>query len=76
MANPRCMLVVTPTGGHLGWASGAGGVRGAPWSDAPLGEYVAAVGKMLAREETRRGLAAPGEPAGVYTVETGVHQAP
>lgn len=27
-ANPNCLLVVTPSGGHLGWCSGRDGARG------------------------------------------------
>lgn len=26
--NEKCMLVVTPAGGHLGWVSGPGGAIG------------------------------------------------
>ena len=29
-ANPRCTLVVTPGGGHLGWGAGPEGPFGAP----------------------------------------------
>ena len=31
--NPNCLLVLTPTGGHLGWCSGKDGTTGrrAPW---------------------------------------------
>lgn len=28
-ANPQCLLVLTPTGGHLGWCGGRGGTTGA-----------------------------------------------
>ncbi len=27
-ANPQCLLVLTPTGGHLGWCGGRGGTTG------------------------------------------------
>ena len=29
-ANPKCTLVVTPGGGHLGWAAGVDGPFGMP----------------------------------------------
>lgn len=29
-ANPNCLLVLTPTGGHLGWCGGVGGATGGP----------------------------------------------
>ncbi|ESQ45454.1 hypothetical protein EUTSA_v10010419mg [Eutrema salsugineum] len=32
-ANPNCMLIVTPRGGHLGWVAGAEAPSGAPWTD-------------------------------------------
>ena len=42
-ANPSCILVTTPRGGHLGWVAGAGGLMGAPWTDTLVVEYVQAV---------------------------------
>lgn len=73
-ANPRCVLALTPTGGHLGWASGPDGARGAPWSDAPVVEYFVGVGRLLGA--ARAAAAAQGEPEGVCTVGSEAHQAP
>ncbi|GBG76200.1 hypothetical protein CBR_g21949 [Chara braunii] len=42
-ANPNCILVVTPGGGHLGWCSGKDSLLGAPWSDPLVIEYLRAV---------------------------------
>lgn len=82
-ANPNCLLVLTPTGGHLGWCGGRDGVTGAPWSDAAVAEFFTAARQLLAQPEFAEGAAAaaarrppPGEPAGVFTVEESRHQAP
>ncbi|KAH7560881.1 hypothetical protein ACOSP7_016659 [Xanthoceras sorbifolium] len=32
-ANPNCLLIVTPKGGHLGWVAGAEAPVGASWTD-------------------------------------------
>lgn len=45
--NPNCILVVTPTGGHLGWCSGNDGVTGAPWTDKAMQEYFIAVRQLV-----------------------------
>lgn len=37
--NPNCVLVTTPTGGHLGWVQ-AGAPFGAPWADAVAAEWL------------------------------------
>jgi len=63
-ANPNCILVVTPTGGHLGWCSGSEGILGAPWTDTALAEYFSAVQKLLKIENVKH----LSEPDGVYTV--------
>ncbi|PSC76782.1 Embryogenesis-associated EMB8 [Micractinium conductrix] len=85
-ANPHCLLVVTPTGGHLGWCGGPGGVTGAPWPNEGLTEFFTAVRSLLnqprfaaeaAAEAARQQAAAPpAEPAGVFTLREEVHQAP
>lgn len=31
--NPKCLLIVTPKGGHLGWVAGTESPCGAPWTD-------------------------------------------
>ena len=36
LQNPSCVLVATPTGGHLGWCSGPDGPTGASWTDMPM----------------------------------------
>jgi len=76
--NPNCILVVTPSGGHLGWCSGETGVRGAPWSDGAIVQYLGAVQKLWQGEEFKRRAAhAPvQEEAGVFSVSTSTHQAP
>ena len=81
-ANPNCVLVFTPTGGHLGWCSGDMGVRGAPWSDRAVTQYFSAVQQLWAAEKGEAAAAAAAaavggmEPAGVYTVGSTTHQAP
>ena len=41
-ANPQCLLVTTPTGGHLGWCGGVGGITGArQWREARAGQSAA-----------------------------------
>ncbi|MCO5568424.1 hypothetical protein L7F22_022123 [Adiantum nelumboides] len=37
--NGNCFLVVTPSGGHLGWVAGEGAPRGAPWTDPLVMDY-------------------------------------
>ena len=44
--NPNCVLVTTPTGGHLGWVQ-AGAPFGAPWSDAVAAEWLKSVHSLL-----------------------------
>ncbi|CAL8470709.1 g10251 [Coccomyxa elongata] len=41
--NPNCALVVTPGGGHLGWAAGPGAPLGAPWADNASTEWLNSV---------------------------------
>lgn len=61
--NSNCALVVTPTGGHLGWMSGKDGAYGAPWTDDVVVEFLTA---MMA-ELYQQGVAAQksGQPAQV-----------
>jgi hypothetical protein len=42
-ANPKCTLVVTPAGGHLGWAAGPGAPWGHPWTDGAVTEWLGSV---------------------------------
>ncbi|XVE58153.1 hypothetical protein DITRI_Ditri04bG0147400 [Diplodiscus trichospermus] len=39
-ANPNCMLIVTPKGGHLGWVAGAEAPLGAPWTDPVVMDFL------------------------------------
>ncbi|EOA23252.1 hypothetical protein CARUB_v10017300mg, partial [Capsella rubella] len=39
-ANPNCMLIVTPRGGHLGWVAGEEAPNGAPWTDPVVMEFL------------------------------------
>ncbi|XP_013600197.1 PREDICTED: embryogenesis-associated protein EMB8 isoform X1 [Brassica oleracea var. oleracea] len=39
-ANPNCMLIVTPRGGHLGWVAGERAPNGAPWTDPVVMEFL------------------------------------
>jgi predicted alpha/beta-fold hydrolase len=82
-ANPQCLLVLTPTGGHLGWCGGRDGVTGAPWTDAAVAEFFTAAKQLLAQPEfaaaaeaAKARQPAPAEPAGVWTSGTTTHQAP
>lgn len=79
-ANPLCVLVTTPTGGHLGWCSGGNGVLGAPWSDAGVSQYFQAIGKLVEQPDMKEELGvrprAEREPAGVTTEGFTTHQAP
>lgn len=81
--NPNCLLVLTPTGGHLGWCSGKDGTTGAPWTDWLLVEYFTGVRQLLGQPETRgkrlpQGAVRPPtpEPAGLYSEGSTSHQAP
>jgi predicted alpha/beta-fold hydrolase len=65
-ANPRCALVVTRTGGHLGWVTAEEGVRGAPWTDGVVADWLAAVHE--ARSEARRRRRAEDEEGGAGAV--------
>ncbi|KAK4489235.1 hypothetical protein RD792_005031 [Penstemon davidsonii] len=38
--NPKCMLIVTPKGGHLGWVAGSEAPFGAPWTDSVVMEFL------------------------------------
>ena len=48
-ANPNCVLVTTPCGGHLGWASGPGAPFGSPWTDAAVMEWLGAAHEELGK---------------------------
>ncbi|KAL6911711.1 hypothetical protein ACP4OV_000516 [Aristida adscensionis] len=39
-ANPNCLLIVTPQGGHLGWVAGDEAPFGCPWTDPVVMEYL------------------------------------
>ncbi|KAK2664386.1 hypothetical protein Ddye_002960 [Dipteronia dyeriana] len=39
-ANPNCLLIVTPKGGHLGWVAGAEAPLGAPWTDPVVMDFL------------------------------------
>ncbi|VVB05255.1 unnamed protein product [Arabis nemorensis] len=39
-ANPNCMLIVTPRGGHLGWVAGPEAPSRAPWTDPVVMEFL------------------------------------
>ncbi|KAJ7520166.1 hypothetical protein O6H91_20G070200 [Diphasiastrum complanatum] len=40
LKNPHCLLVITPTGGHLGWVAGNDGPFGSPWTDSVVMDYL------------------------------------
>lgn len=44
-ANPNCLLIVTPQGGHLGWIAGDEAPFGAPWTDPVVMEFLEHVDK-------------------------------
>lgn len=52
-ANEHCQLVVTPSGGHLGWMSSPN-VLGAPWTDVALLQYFSAALQLLADAPIKR----------------------
>ncbi len=74
--NPNCTLVLTPTGGHLGWCSSSSeqGILGAPWTDKAVIEYLVAVRKLQIESEVEQ--TPVEERAGVYTMGSTTHQAP
>lgn len=39
-ANPNCLLLVTPQGGHLGWVAGSEAPFGAPWTDPVVMDFL------------------------------------
>lgn len=56
-ANPNITLVVTPTGGHLGWASGPGAPFGHPWTDGAVTEWLTGVQLQLLSQQGDHGTA-------------------
>ena len=72
--NPNCILVVTPTGGHLGWVDTSHGRewRGAPWTDGVVAQFLSAVHKLSMKKRGNH----QSEPEGVWTVSTSEHQTP
>lgn len=59
--NPNCLLIVTPKGGHLGWAAGAEAPLGAPWTDPVVMDFldhlerrVSQPGASLSKDEDRK----------------------
>ncbi|KAG0587589.1 hypothetical protein KC19_2G175400 [Ceratodon purpureus] len=42
-ANPNCLLVITPYGGHLGWVAGPEAPFGCPWTDPLAMQYLEAL---------------------------------
>ncbi|CAD7705102.1 unnamed protein product [Ostreobium quekettii] len=52
-ANTNCTLVLTPTGGHLGWVQ-ATAPFGAPWSDVAAVEWLVSVLQELEDRDTAR----------------------
>lgn len=59
-ANPNVTLVTTPCGGHLGWVSGRGGLRGQPWSDDAMTEWFSSVVQELRARGITGRLHSPG----------------
>lgn len=57
LENPYCFLVVTPSGGHLGWVAGAEAPFGAPWTDPLVMDYLEEIEGMAknARESLIKG---------------------
>ncbi|XP_078440348.1 esterase/lipase/thioesterase family protein [Wolffia australiana] len=39
-ANPYCLLIATPQGGHLGWVASSEGPFGAPWTDSVVMDFL------------------------------------
>lgn len=39
-ANPNCLLIVTPKGGHLGWVAGPEAPLGSPWTDPVVMDFL------------------------------------
>lgn len=65
-ANPHCVLVTTETGGHLGWLCQENGLRGAPWPDFLVAQWVQAVADglragLIAKRASAAQVAAAGE---------------
>ena len=69
--NPNCILVMTPTGGHLGWCTSPG-ILDAPWTDMALLEYFKACDSLLDEMHAER--IQQSEYPGVETLETVVVQ--
>ena len=66
-ANPHCVLVTTPSGGHIGWMSGPDAPFGAPWPYRTVLDFLWAVlerdGRGPRLAGSRRGAAAAAEAA-------------
>lgn len=73
-ANPNCLLVVTPFGGHLGWVAGPEAPRGAPWTDPYILAFFQALEAMSPTTasqdpELRRPTPGPPPEADLVTVQ-------
>lgn len=53
-ANDKCLLVTTPSGGHLGWCASPR-VLGAPWTDMAVLQYFSACIQLLEDTPIKRG---------------------
>lgn len=58
-ANPNCLLVVTPYGGHLGWIAGEDAPFGAPWTDPMVMEFLSDLERIKSRGRDTVGVGAP-----------------
>jgi len=77
LANPNCILVLTPSGGHLGWCCSDSGIREAPWTDRAVVQYLGAVQKLWSEEQEEKAAQHPAaELLGVFTSGSTTHQAP
>lgn len=58
-SNPNCLLVTTPTGGHLGWTAGENGPFQEPWTDKGVLEYFNATVKLVGAKGTGESVITP-----------------
>lgn len=66
--NPKCLLVVTPQGGHLGWVAGSEAPNGAPWTDPIVMDFLHNLEQAKSSAHYLEALNGGGRVAGVPTV--------
>ncbi|KAK2077971.1 hypothetical protein QBZ16_003839 [Prototheca wickerhamii] len=68
--NPHAVLALTPTGGHLGWCCTELGVRGAPWSNVPMIEWLKAALEVEPLSQEQRQQRIDAHPSRAFSLDS------